>query len=84
VKNANWKYVAAFVLLCTVGVDAVGAGYQLLGPGLFGGPYDKYVVISGGRLLVSNTQGEVWARNLTHADGPGLFGGPDDKYVVTY
>jgi hypothetical protein len=74
------------------GFDGVGGGYRLNGSGLFGGPNDKYVVASGGRLLVINAMGEVWARSMTRSaigpgvklDGPGLFGGPDDKYVVAY
>ena len=76
----------------TCGFDTVGGGYKLNGPGLFGAPNDKYVVASGGRLLVINAMGEVWARNMAHSaigsgvklDGPGLFGGSDDKYVVAY
>jgi len=74
------------------GFDTVGDGYKLNGPALFGGPNDKYVVASGGRLLVINAMGEVWARNMARRaigpgaklDGPGLFGGSDDRYVVAY
>jgi hypothetical protein len=80
------------------GFDTVGAGHKLNGPALFGGPNDKYVVRSEGRLLVVNTLGEVWAHDLSNAsggvvdtvgagyklNGPALFGGPNDKYVIAY
>lgn len=72
--------------------DTLGNGHKLNGPGLFGAPDDRYVVYSGGRLLVINAAGQVWARNLSGNSigsgyklaGPGLFGGPDHRYVVTY
>jgi hypothetical protein len=72
--------------------DSVGDGYQLTGPGLFGGPNDAYVVSVDSHLLVINTLGQVWARDLTRTTvgaghklgGPGLFGRPNDKYVVVY
>jgi hypothetical protein len=74
------------------GFDTIGSGYRLDGPGLFGGPNDKYVVCIGSRLLVINALGEVWARDMTRSaigpgvklNGPGLSGGPNDKYVVAY
>ena len=74
------------------GFDGVGAGYRLNGPGLFGAPDDKYVAVLGNTLMVINTRGEVWTRNMTRStigpgvklNGPGLFGAPDDKYVVAY
>jgi hypothetical protein len=72
--------------------NSVGAGYKLTGPSLFGGPNDKYVVSAGTHLLVINSLGQVWARNITRTSvgpgfqlsGPGLFGAPNDKYVVEY
>jgi hypothetical protein len=75
---------------CTI--DTVGGGYQLNGPTLFGAPNDKYVVLHNDLLLVINTYGQVWARNITHSavgagyklSGPALFGSSDDKYVVVY
>jgi hypothetical protein len=75
---------------CTI--DTVGPGYQLNGPSLFGGPDDKYVVLANDLLMVVNTEGEVWARNISHStvgtghklSGPGLFGGKDDRFVVVY
>ena len=77
-------------LSCTV--DTVGAGYKLNGPTLFFAPNDKYVVLANDLLMVINTYGEVWARNISHyAVGPGykltgpkLFGGNDDRFVVVY
>jgi hypothetical protein len=78
--------------LCTA-FDTIGVGYKLSGPGLFGAPNDLYVVSYGGRLLVINSLGEVWARDISHSsvgpgaklNGPGLFGTPNDaKYVVGY
>jgi hypothetical protein len=75
-------------------IDTVGAGYRLSGPGLFGAPNDKYIVIDrNNRLDVVNTRGEVWAHDLSGTSigagiklsGPALFGiGSDDKYVVAY
>jgi hypothetical protein len=72
--------------------DTVGAGYMLNGPSLIGAPNDKYVVLANGRLMVINTFGEVWARNISAStvdagyklSGPTLFGGANDKYVVVY
>jgi hypothetical protein len=73
-------------------IDGIGGGYKLDGPGLFGGPNDKYVVYLYGQLLVINAQGEVWARKVLKStvtagvklSGPGLFGEPNDKYVIGY
>jgi len=70
----------------------VGGGHKLSGPGLFGGPNDKYVVSLNGTLYVINTAGQVWAHAMTSStigggvelSGPTLFGGPNDKYVVAY
>jgi len=50
--------------------DGVSAGYKLNGPSLFGRPDDKYIVWEagytyGGRILVVNRQGEVWAHDLS-------------------
>ena len=73
--------------------DTIGPGYRLTGPGLFGAPNDRFVVWYNDRLLVINSLGEVWARNISHSSvgpgvkliGPGLFGTPNDsKYVVAY
>lgn len=73
--------------------DTIGDGYKLTGPTLFGAPNDRYVVSLGGRLLVINSIGEVWARDISRSsvaagvklNGPGLFGTPNDaKYVVGY
>jgi len=84
------------VPVCPNDFTTVGAGHKLNGPTLFSGPNDKYVVsarIAGiNRLLVINTAGEVWLRDISGTtvgpgvklDGPGLFRGSDDKYVVTY
>jgi len=77
-------------LSCTI--DTVSAGYNLRGPALFSAPNDKYVVIANDLLMVINTLGDVWARNISHhAVGPGykltgpkLFGGNDDRFVVVY
>jgi hypothetical protein len=74
------------------GLDTIGTGYKLDGPGLFDAPNDKYVICIGSRLLVINTLGEVWAREISRSaisrgvklNGPKLFGAPDDKYVVAY
>jgi len=73
-------------------LDTIGGGYKLDGSGLFGGPDDIGVVYLNGQLLVINTQGEVWARNITGStvsagvklSGSGLFGAPDYKYVIAY
>ena len=73
--------------------DTIGGGYRLTGPNLFGAPNDAYVVSLSGRLLVVNSLGEVWARDISGSsvgpgvklNGPGLFGTPNDaKYVVGY
>jgi hypothetical protein len=77
-------------LTCTA--ISIGAGYRLAGPGLFGAPNDRYLVLANSSLLVIDKAGEVWAHNVsTSAVGPGfrlngpvLFGGSDDKYVITY
>lgn len=71
---------------------SIGDGYTLVSPSIFGAPNDKYVTVAGNHLLVINTLGEVWCRELTatamqgafRLKGPGLFGGADDKYVVAY
>jgi hypothetical protein len=75
-----------------VSPDAVGGGYKLNGPSLFGATNDKYVVLVNELLLVINTSGDVWARSISGTtvsagyklSGPRLFGGPDDRYVVVY
>ena len=72
--------------------DAIGGGYLLAGPRLFGAANDKYVVLANGVLMVINTSGEVWARSISAStlgipyklSGPTLFGGANDKYVVVY
>jgi hypothetical protein len=72
--------------------DTVGAGYMLNGPSLFGAANDKSVVLANGLLMVINTFGEVWARNISTStvgaghklSGPTLFGGSNDKYVIAY
>jgi hypothetical protein len=77
-------------LSCTI--DTVGTGYKLNGPTLFFAPNDKYVVVANDLLMVINTLGEVWARNISHYEvgpgykltGPKLFPGNEDRFVVVY
>jgi hypothetical protein len=55
---------------------SVVSGRKMNGPSLFGAPNDKYVVLEGNRILVINTQGEVWAHDLSESNPtPGTFGG---------
>jgi hypothetical protein len=76
----------------SIGNGSQLSGYRLSGPGLFGAPNDRYLVLANSSLLVIDKAGEVWAHNVsTSAVGPGfrlngpvLFGGSDDKYVITY
>jgi len=67
----------------------IGAGVQLTGPGLFGGPDDQFVVASGPYIAVITKSGAFWPRlvQFDNTIGSGmqvsgsLFGGPDTKYV---
>jgi hypothetical protein len=73
-------------------IDAVGPGYKLNGPSLFGANDDRYAAWINGYLLVVNTAGEVWARAVNQwsvgdgfkLDGPGLFWANNDAFVVTH
>jgi hypothetical protein len=84
-----WAHDLSRVPNTFCGLDGIGAGYKLSGPGLFGAPNDKYVLAG---LYVVNTSGEVWRHGTTHSavgdgvklNGPTLFGARNDKYVVTY
>jgi hypothetical protein len=68
----------------------VGEGVKLTGPGLFGGPDDRFVVASGHSIAVITTSGAFWPRVVgeNNTIGPGfktsgsLFGGPNAKYVL--
>jgi hypothetical protein len=70
----------------------IGAGSKLIGPSLFGGPDDQFVLgtdtING--IDVVTKSGAVWSHKVTNqtiAAGSmrsgSLFGGPDAKYVVS-
>jgi hypothetical protein len=74
----------------------VGAGEEVTGPSLFGGPDDQFVVTGGiAYIAVVTKTGAFWPHFLNpstappgFALGPGLqfsgslFGGPDAKYVL--